>query len=45
LRGLSLNFASTHYAENLQGFSEIGENKQLFIAIVIVAQALKKSKY
>jgi len=34
LRGLALNFASTHQAENQQGFSEVGENKQLLIAIV-----------
>jgi len=34
LRGLALNFASTHQAENPQGFSEVGENKQLLIAIV-----------
>jgi len=35
LRGLSLTFASTHQAENPQGFSEVGENKQLLIAIVV----------
>jgi len=34
LRGLALNFASTHQAENPQGFSEAGKNKQLLIAIV-----------
>jgi hypothetical protein len=34
LRGLALNFASIHQAENPQGFSEEGENKQLLIAIV-----------
>ena len=34
LRGLALNFASTHLAENPRGFSEVGENKQLLIAIV-----------
>jgi len=34
LRGLALNFASTHQTENPQGFSEVGENKQLLIAIV-----------
>jgi len=35
LRGLALNFASTHQAENPQGFSEVGENKQLLIGIVV----------
>jgi hypothetical protein len=34
LRGLALNFANTHQTENPQGFSEVGENKQLLIAIV-----------
>ncbi|APY06868.1 hypothetical protein BWZ20_00510 [Winogradskyella sp. J14-2] len=34
MRGLALNFASTHQAENPLGFSEVGENKQLLIAIV-----------
>jgi len=34
LRGLVINFASTHQTENPQGFSEVGENKQLLIAIV-----------
>jgi len=34
LRGLALNSASTHQAENPRGFSEVGENKQLPIAIV-----------
>ncbi len=34
LRGLVLNFASTHQTENPRGFSEVGENKQLLIAIV-----------
>jgi hypothetical protein len=34
LRGLALNFASTHQTENPRGFSEVGENKQLLIAIV-----------
>lgn len=34
MRGLALNFASTHQTENPQGFSEEGENKQLLIAIV-----------
>jgi len=32
LRGLAINFASTHQTENPQGFSEVGENKQLLIA-------------
>lgn len=35
LRGLALNFASTHQAKNPHGFSEVGENKQLLIAIVV----------
>jgi hypothetical protein len=34
LRGLALNFASKHQAENPRGFSEVVENKQLLIAIV-----------
>jgi len=34
LRGLALNLASTHQTENPRGFSEVGENKQLLIAIV-----------
>jgi len=35
LRGLAVNFASTHQTENPRGFSEVGENKQLLIAIVV----------
>ena len=35
LRELALNFASTHQTENPRGFSEEGEYKQLFIAIVV----------
>ncbi|GGZ94555.1 hypothetical protein GCM10007028_36060 [Algibacter mikhailovii] len=35
MRGLAINFASTHQTENLRGFSEVGENKQLLIAIVV----------
>ena len=35
LRELELDFASTHQAENPQGFSEVGENKQLMKAIVV----------
>jgi hypothetical protein len=35
LRGLAINFASTHQIENPRGFSEVGENKQLLIAIVV----------
>jgi len=27
LRGLALNFASTHQTENLRGFLEVDENK------------------
>ncbi|MAX71892.1 MAG: hypothetical protein CMC76_12480 [Flavobacteriaceae bacterium] len=34
MRGLARNFASTHQTENPRGFSEVGENKQLLIAIV-----------
>jgi len=37
LRGLALNLASTHQTENPQGFSEVGDNKQLFIAIVLLS--------
>ncbi|MAN28097.1 MAG: hypothetical protein CMH15_01860 [Mesonia sp.] len=40
MRGLALNFASTHQTESrsfgTRGFSEVGENKQLFIAIVVL---------
>jgi len=35
LRGLALNFVSTHQTENPLGFSEVGENKQLLIAIIV----------
>ena len=35
LRGLALNFASTHQTENPRGFSEVGENEQLLIAVVV----------
>jgi len=35
LRGLALNLESTHQTENPRGFSEVGENKQLLIAIVV----------
>ena len=34
LRGLALNFSSTHQTENPRGFSEVGENKQLLIALL-----------
>ncbi|EWH14432.1 hypothetical protein KLA_03672 [Cellulophaga geojensis KL-A] len=34
MRGVALNFASSYQAENPSGFSEVGENKQLLIAIV-----------
>ncbi len=34
-RGLALNFTITHQTENPRGFSEVGENKQLLIAIVV----------
>lgn len=37
LRGLALNLASTHQTENPQGFSEVGETKQLIIAIVVLS--------
>jgi len=37
LRGLALNFASTQQTENPRGFSEVGENKQLLIAIVVAS--------
>ncbi|ADF53594.1 MAG: hypothetical protein CMP12_07865 [Zunongwangia sp.] len=54
MRDLARNFASTHQAENprdtseanwRQQFSEVGKNKQLFIAIVPVAQVLFESKF
>jgi len=34
---LPAGFASTHQTENLRGFSEVGENKQLLIAIVVAS--------
>ncbi|MAD96109.1 MAG: hypothetical protein CMB99_02170 [Flavobacteriaceae bacterium] len=34
MRGLALNLASMHQTENPRVFSEVGENKQLLIAIV-----------
>jgi len=37
LRDLALDFTSTHQAENPRGFSEIGENKQLLIGIVVLS--------
>jgi len=37
LRGLAVNFAGIHQIENPQGFSEVSENKQLLIAIVVVS--------
>ncbi|ARN77384.1 hypothetical protein BST97_04970 [Nonlabens spongiae] len=36
MRDLAINFESTHQTENPRGFSEVGENKQLLIAIVVV---------
>ena len=33
LRGLAVDIASTHQAENPRGFSEVSENKLLLIAI------------
>jgi hypothetical protein len=33
---LALNFASVHQDENYRGFSEVGKNKQLFTAFVVV---------
>jgi len=35
LGGLAINFGSTHQTEYPKGFSEVGENKQLLIAIVV----------
>jgi len=35
LRGLALNFTSTHQVGNSAGISKVGENKQLLIAIVV----------
>jgi hypothetical protein len=37
LRGLAVNFTNTHQTENPRGFSEVGENKQLLIAIVVLS--------
>ncbi|GAL73386.1 hypothetical protein JCM19302_3667 [Jejuia pallidilutea] len=34
MRGLVLNFVIIHQAKNPRGFLEVGENKQLLIAIV-----------
>ncbi|WP_255424798.1 hypothetical protein [Aquimarina sp. BL5] len=39
---LALNFASTHQVGNSEGISKVGENKQLPIPIVPVAQVSKK---
>jgi hypothetical protein len=36
LRGLVLNLASTNQTENPRVFSEVGEKKELLIAIVVV---------
>ena len=35
MRGLALKFTNTHQTENPHGFSEVGEDKQLLIAIVV----------
>ena len=35
MRGLALKFTNTHQTENPHGFSEVSENKQLLIAIVV----------
>jgi len=35
LHGLALNFVITHQTENPLGFSEVSENQQLLIAIVV----------
>ncbi|WP_437400060.1 hypothetical protein [Flagellimonas lutimaris] len=43
LRVSAINLANTNRIENPRGFSEVGENKQLLIAIVPVAQVRKKS--
>ena len=37
LRWLALNFASTHQAEKSQGFLEVGDNKEILIAIVVLS--------
>jgi len=37
LRGFAHNFAGTHQAENPRGFSEVGENKQLLLSIVMAS--------
>jgi hypothetical protein len=43
LRGLAINLASIYQTENPRSFSEVGENKQLNITVVPVAQDTKKS--
>jgi len=35
LRDLAINFTNTYQTENPRGFSEVVENKQLLIAIVV----------
>lgn len=40
LYGTALDLASTYQMENPQGFSEVGENKQLLIAIVVTSNYL-----
>ncbi|MAC84254.1 MAG: hypothetical protein CL624_08975 [Arcobacter sp.] len=40
MRGLALNFASTHQVGNSAGISKVGENKQLLIAIVVCSYFL-----
>ncbi|RSK41298.1 hypothetical protein EJA19_00040 [Mangrovimonas spongiae] len=37
MRGLALNFASTHQVGNSCGISKVGKNKQLLIAIVVLS--------
>ena len=34
---VALNYARTHPPENPRGFSELGESKQLLIAIVVLS--------
>ena len=43
LRWLALNFAITHQDGNSTEIAKVGENKQLLIAIVPVAQVNEKT--
>ncbi len=41
LRGLAQNRASTYQIETTRGFSEVGENKQLLIASVVLSLSIE----